>query len=191
MKLTFPLAAAAALSLAACGSSDDTAAPDATATDTGAMADADAAAAAAADAALPTDAQGFVDMASASDMYEVEAGKLAQTMGTAQAVKDFGKMMETDHTKSTADLKTAAGKAGGVTVNPQLTPEQQANLDALKNAGADFDSVYKTQQLDAHTKALSLLQNYASAGDQQALKDFASNVAPVVQTHLEHAQMLP
>ncbi len=190
MKLKFMLAASAALALAACGNSEDTNAPDAMASDTGAMADANAAAAAA-DAPLPTDAQGFVDMASASDMYEVEAGKLAQSMGTAQAVKDFGKMMETDHTKSTADLKAAAAKADGVTVNPQLTPKQQADLDALKNAGDNFDSVYKTQQLAAHQQALSLLQNYASAGDQAALKDFAGKTAPVVQTHLDHAQMLP
>jgi putative membrane protein len=189
MKLTFPLATIAALSLAACGSSEDTA-PDTMPTATGALADANAAAAAA-DAPLPTDAQGFVDMASASDMYEVEAGKLAQTMGTAQAVKDFGKMMETDHTRSTADLKAAAAKADGVTVNAQLTPKQQADLDALKAAGDNFDSVYKTQQLAAHQQALSLLQNYASAGDQAALKDFAGKVAPVVQTHLDHAQMLP
>ena len=190
MKLKFMLAASAALALGACGSSEDATAPDAMATESGAMADANAAAAAA-DASLPTDAQGFVDMASASDMYEVEAGKLAQDMGKAQAVKDFGEMMETDHTKSTADLKAAAAKADGVTVNPQLTPKQQSDLDALKNAGDNFDSVYKTQQLAAHQQALSLLQNYASAGDQQALKDFASNTATVVQTHLEHAQMLP
>jgi putative membrane protein len=189
MKLKFTLAASAALALAACGSSENAAAPDAAATDD-ALAQADAAAASA-DAALPTDAQGFVDMASASDMYEVEAGKLAQSMGTAQAVKAFGKMMETDHTKSTADLKAAAAKAADVTVDPRLTPQQQADLDTLKNAGADFDSLYKTHQLAAHQQALSLLQNYASAGDQQALKDFASKTVPVVQTHLDHAQMLP
>jgi putative membrane protein len=189
MKLKSLLAASAALALAACGSSEDTTAPDAMATDAGAMADANAAAAA--DAALPTDAQHFVDMASASDMYEVEAGKLAQDMGKSQEVKDFGEMMVTDHTKSTADLKAAAANVEGVTVNPQLTPKQQSDLDALKAAGDSFDSVYKTQQVAAHQQALSLLQNYASAGDQQALKDFASKTAQVVQTHLEHAQMLP
>src|SRR5690606_34650786 len=110
MKLKFMLAASAALALGACGSSDDASPPDVLATDSGVLADANAAAA----SALPTDAQSFVDTASASDMYEVEAGKLAQTMGTAQAVKDFGKTLETDHTKSTADLKAAAAQVDGV-----------------------------------------------------------------------------
>lgn len=188
MKLKFTLAASAALALAACGSSEDTPVPEAT-EPTGALAEADAAATAS-EAPLPTDAQGFVAAASASDLYEVQAGKLAQANGTSQAVKDFGKMMEDDHTKSSADLKAAAAKAS-VTVNPQLTEKQLADLEALRNAGADFDSVYKTQQLAAHQQALSLLQGYASSGDQDALKDFAGKTAPVVQKHLEHVQTLP
>lgn len=188
MKITFPIAAVAALSLAACGSADNANAPDPLATDAGMPADFETDAAA--DTALPTDAQGFVNAASASDLYEIEAGKLAQASGKSQAVKDFGKMMETDHTKSSAELKTAA-EAGGVTVNPQLTAKQQADLDALKAAGDNFDSVYKAQQLAAHQQALSLLRSYASTGDQQALKDFAAKTAPVVETHLGHAEMLP
>jgi len=187
MKLKFTLAACAALALAACGRSEDATPPEATATPTGALAEADAAVT---DAILPTDAQGFVDVAAANDMFEIEAGKLAQTLGVTQAVKDFGKMMETDHTKSSADLRTAAAQASA-TVNAQLTPKQRADLEALKNAGADFDRLYKEQQLAAHQEALSLLRNYASAGDQQELKDFAGKTAVVVQTHLEHTQTLP
>jgi putative membrane protein len=188
MKFAFPLAATAALALAACGSSEEPA-PMASDTPTGALAEADAAASAT--AALPTDAQGFVDMASASDMYEIEAGKLAQQMGQSQAVKDFGQMMETDHTKSTADLKAAAAQVDGVTVAPRLDPKQQSDLDALRAAGDDFDSVYKAQQVTAHTQALALLRNFAAAGEAQPLKDFASKTAPVVETHFGHAQDLP
>jgi putative membrane protein len=187
MKFTFPLAATAALALSACGSSDEPA-PMATETPTGALAEADAAAAAT--AVLPTDAQGFVDMASASDLYEVEAGKLAQSMGKSQAVKDFGKMMVDGHTKSTADFKTAAASATGVTVAPRLDPKQQTDLDMLEASGDDFDAVYKAQMVTAHTQALGLLRNYAAAGDTASLKDFAGKAVPVVQTHLDHANGL-
>ncbi|MGZ8362926.1 MAG: DUF4142 domain-containing protein [Caulobacteraceae bacterium] len=38
--------------------------------------------------AMTTD--GFVTNAAMSDMYEIEAGKLAQQMGKSKAVKDFG-----------------------------------------------------------------------------------------------------
>jgi len=182
MKPHLLLAAAGALALTACGD-NDTAATDAAA-GTGATA-----------AATPSPtamaAQAFVDTAAASDMYEVEAGKLAQEMGTSQAVKDFGAMMETDHTKSSSDLKAAAAQASGVAVNPQLTTRQQSDLEALRNAGDTFDSRYKLQQVAAHEAALSLLQTYAAGGDAASLKDFAGKTAPVVEGHLAKARELP
>lgn len=186
MNTRFPLAAAAAfaplLVLAACGGADEPAAEP-----TDALAASDPAA----DPALPTDSQAFVDTASASDLFEIEAGKLAQANGTSQAVKDFGAMMERDHTKSSADLKAAAGRVDGVTVAPALTPKHEADLDALMTAGTNFDSVYKTQQLAAHNQALALLQNMSTNGPAGPLKDFATKTAPVVETHLGHAEMLP
>ena len=183
------LTAAATLALAACNNhadnaATDTATADAMATEGTVNPDATP------DAAMPATAQAFVDQASASDMYEVEAGKLAQSMGKSQGVKDFGAMMVKDHTKSSADLKTAAASAKGVTVAPKLSAMQQSNLDALKSAGDNFDATYKAQQIEAHEQALSLLQTYSRNGDTEALKGFASKVAPVVETHLAKARTL-
>lgn len=187
MKSTHLLAAASALALAACGTAEDTA-PDAAATD--AMAEASPEPAAA-DAALPSDAQGFTTAAASSDMYEITAGKLAQDKGKSQAVKDFGAMMVKDHTKSSADLKAAAAQVDGVTVPAALMPKHQANLDALKAAGDNFDTLYKQQQRAAHQEALALLRSFAAAGDAEPLKAFASKTAPVVEGHLGHVDMLP
>lgn len=186
MRTRFLLAAATALTLAACGSSEDPAV-----TETDAALDAAATPDASAEAALPTDAQGFVATAASSDMYEIEAGKLAQENGTAQAVKDFGAMMERDHTKSSTDLKAAAGQVEGVTVPTEMMPKHQALLDALRGAGTSFDDVYKTQQLQAHQEALALMQNMSTNGEAGPLKDFATKTAPVIETHLGHAEMLP
>ena len=36
----------------------------------------------------------FIAAAAASDMYEIEAGKLAEGKGSTQAIKDFGKMLQ-------------------------------------------------------------------------------------------------
>lgn len=184
MKAYLFLAAAGSLALAACGDAGET---DATATGE-AMAEQTATPTAAATAMT---AQAFVDSAAASDLYEVEAGKLAEEMGQSQEVKDFGAMMVKDHTTSSIELKTAAGQAEGVTLNPQLTPMQESNLDALKAAGDNFDSTYKQQQVAAHEAALKLLRDYAAAGDAEPLKAFASKTAPVVEGHLGHARMLP
>lgn len=184
MKAKFLVAAAGALALAACGSNTNETAPDETlATET------------ATPAAMPapavTTAQSFVDAVSASDTYEIEAGRLAQSMGTSQKVKDFGAMMVKDHTTSTSNLKTAAEQATGVAVNAQMTALQQNDLDALRNAGGTFDTVYAQQQVAAHEQALNLLRDYATNGDSAPLKTLASNTATVVEGHLAQARELP
>ena len=131
--------------------------------------------------------QQFANTAASSDAYEVAAGKLAKDKASSQALKDFGAMMVTAHTESTAKLKAAAGKATpAITPDPTLTAEQQSNLDTLKGlSGAEFDSAYKSQQVDAHQKALAAIQSYAAGGDVAALREWASTTAPVVQTHLD------
>ena len=187
MKTRFLFAGAAALALAACGdSADEPLTGDAAVVEQDTL----AVDSASADSAMPTNAQGFANAIAASDMYEIEAGKLAQQNGQSQAVKDFGAMMEKDHTQSTADLKAAAGQAQGVTVNPQLTEKHQSDLDSLRNAGTNFDAVYKQQQVAAHEQALSMLQGYARDGDAAPLKDFATKAAGIVEGHLEQARNL-
>ena len=184
------LTAAAVLALSACNNTAEDTTADTTASDTAMSEPATVNTDATPDAATTTTAQAFVDMASASDMFEVEAGKLAQQIGKSQGVKDFGAMMVTDHTKSTADLKVAAGKAEGVMVNPKLTAKQQSDLDALKNAGDNFDATYQQQQVAAHEMALSMLQGYGQSGDNADLKAFATKTAPVVEGHLSKARNL-
>lgn len=133
-----------------------------------------------------TTGQAFADTAAASDAYEIAAGNLAKEKATSQALKDFGAMMVTAHTESTAKLKDAAAKVTpAITPNPAMTVEQEANLATLRDAtGADFDAAYKSQQVAAHAKTLAAMQGYAASGDVAELKAFASTTAPVVQDHL-------
>lgn len=139
-------------------------------------------------AAMPTDANGFANAVAASDMYEMESGKLAADKASSADLKSFAKMLQTDHQKSSSDLKAAAAKANpAVTVTAALDAEKQGMLDQLKGAsGADFDRMFIDQQTTAHQKALSLLQNYSSGGDSAPLKDFATKATTVVQGHLDH-----
>lgn len=185
MRLHLALASAAALALAACGSDEaaDETVAEAPPTDT----------ALPGEAATPdtTSPQGFVDTMAASDMFEIEAGRLAQEMGQSEAVKDFGAMMVEDHTISSDKLKTAVAAAGnGLAVNPAMTPVQQGLLDQLRTAGENFDAMYVQQQVDAHETALGVLQAQAQSGTVEQLKTFAADTATVVEGHLDHARGL-
>ena len=182
------------LALAACGKKQDetttvTTNDSSMTTDNGVMAnDMNATSTA---AAMP--AQGFTDTVAVSDMFEIQSGKLAETMGSTPAVKDFGKMLVTDHTKSSEMLKAAAKKTSPVVALPMILPaDLKAKLDALKAAkGADFDKLFVTQQTDGHKAALDALKAYSAGGDQPSLKEFATTVIPTVQGHLTKLEAMP
>lgn len=190
---SFTALAALTLAAAACADSDpadgvsidvnlaeDTAANDAL----GANAPGDEAAAA------PTDAAGFANAAAASDLYEIESARIAADKATNAEVKAFAEHVGADHEKSTAELKAAAGQAN-IAVAPKIDAEKQAMLDQLKAAsGAEFDRLFVDQQKTAHQKALALLRNYASSGENAALKAFASKTATAVKGHLDHAESI-
>ena len=137
-------------------------------------------------------AQQFVDAAAASDLYEIESGKLASTKASDAGVKSFAQMLVADHTKSSAELKARAGELSPALTPPTTLPaDKQAKIDALKAAsGADFDRLFLSQQVDAHSAALDLLRGYSAGGDAAPLKAFADKTAPVVQAHLDKARSL-
>ncbi|WP_084445835.1 DUF4142 domain-containing protein [Sphingomonas sp. TDK1] len=138
-------------------------------------------------AAAPMTGQDFANTVAASDAFEIAAGKLAQQKATTADLKSFGKQMVEDHTKSTAMLKTASGKASpAITPAPAMTDEQQANLKTLESAtGTQFDTAYKNQQVVAHRKALDAVQAYAQGGDVAQLRDFAKDAEPVISKHYD------
>lgn len=138
-------------------------------------------------AMAPAAASDFASTIAGSDMFEIESGKLAKTMATNAGLKDFGGMLVTDHSKSSAELKTAAASVSPpVTLPTALPAELQTKLDALKAAkGAAFDTLFVEQQKDGHQKALDALKSYSSTGDAPSLKAFATKATPVVQSHLD------
>ncbi len=139
-------------------------------------------------APMPADAPGFANAVAASDLFEIESAKLAASKGGSAQVKEFAQHLRTDHEKSSADLKAAAGRVSpAVTVTPALTAQQQGMIDQLRATnGPDFDRRFIDQQTSAHQQALAMLRNYVGAGDAQPLKDFASKSTKMVEGHLEH-----
>lgn len=144
------------------------------------------------DAMMPQNGQEYASMVGGSDMFEIESARLAQEKAQSADIKELAQMIITDHEKSTADLRTAAQQAQPpITVEPQMTPEQQANLQALRSAnGAQFDQAWLQQQLDAHQKALQIVQTYAQNGDVAVFKQHAQTVSGPIQRHLERVQQL-
>lgn len=184
-------AAIAALSLAACGQKSDETKGAATPAEQAATPDANPA------ATVPTmadetKADVFATKMADSDMFEIEAAKLAVSRSTNPSVKKFAMMMETAHKKTSDGLKSAISASGvAFTAPTMLSKDMQDELDDLSKADAkDFDKAYADAMVDAHQAALNLLQRYAQDGDTPALKTFAAETAPKVQEHLNMAEGL-
>lgn len=192
--MLFAAAAAAALSLAACQKTDSQPTADAGTTNEAVNAAQDATSAAVGAVSSATIGQvstdQFVTNVAISDMYEIEAGKIAQSKGQSAEVKALGKQMVTDHTALSNEMKpliTAAGK----TAPAGLDERRKGLIDNLNAAApADFDKVYLSQQEAAHSEALDLLKGYADNGEDAGLKAGAAKAVPKVQAHLDHVKRL-
>ena len=135
----------------------------------------------------------FVQTAAMSDMYEVEAGKIAAARGKSDAVKQFGQHMVEAHAQTTAELKGIIQAVNlDVQLPAKLDEKHQHMIDDLNAAHeGEFDKTYAKQQVGAHEKAEELFEKYAQKGDNATLKAFAAKTLPVIKQHLETAEKLP
>lgn len=125
----------------------------------------------------------FVGKVSQGGMYEVEAGKLAETRATAPDVKDLGVMEVHDHEGVNARLKKIAA-ATGVPVAGKLNAEFQARLDKLKAVSAsEFDAAFVADMELIHDGDEKLFAQEAEDGSE-AYKGFAHATDLIVKRHI-------
>jgi putative membrane protein len=136
--------------------------------------------------------QGFVTGAGISDMYEVEAGKIAAQRSSNPDVKAFATKMVAAHTATIDKLKSIlSGMKNQPAAPAHLDDRRQGLIDDLRGAkAADFDMRYMSQQVDAHKEALILMKGYAKDGDNSDVKMFAADTTPKIQDHLHMAQKI-
>lgn len=148
-----------------------------------------AGAAFAADAGLDKADRKFIEKAAAGGMFEVEAGKLAQTKGTSEGVKSFGSMLEKDHAAANEELKALAGKKG-VELPSTLPKDMQSHLDKLGKA-KDFDKEFiKDVGLHDHKKDISDFEKASKKAKDADVKAFAAKTLPTLQKHHQEAETL-
>jgi len=140
----------------------------------------------------PLFAPGFLAQAASANQFEIDSSQLALQASQNQAVRNYANLLIADHTRLGAQVTATAQSAGLTMPPPGLLPAQQAALDQLRAAGAgpSFDMAYRQAQIDAHNQAIGLMQNYSTSGDVPALRSAAAGAIPMMQMHLQQAQML-
>jgi len=132
----------------------------------------------------------FIREVAISDMFEIEAAKIAQEKENADE-KKFAQQMITDHTKTSGELKDMVRANMESDLPTALDDSSQKKLDQLRNTRSQaFASVYDPMQVSAHKDAISLFERYANGGEDPKLKDWAGKTLPTLQHHLEMAQQM-
>jgi putative membrane protein len=139
-------------------------------------------------------AAAFARTAAMSDLYEMEASRLADQRSQNAQVKQFAQHMLRDHQKTTDELKGLLPQIQGVSASQlptSLDQQHQALVQQLQGAqGAQLDRLFAQQQIQAHQTAVELFRAYAQSGDDAQLKRWASQTLPSLEEHLRQAQQL-
>ena len=126
----------------------------------------------------------FVSKAAEGGMMEVALGKMAQANGNSSEVKEFGKMLEKDHSEATDELMAIA-KSEKIKIPTGMTSEQTSHMTEMENMkGAAFDKAFVNMMVDDHQKDIAAFKAAAASNENENVKKFASNTLPTLQMHL-------
>ena len=120
-------------------------------------------------------------------MTEVQLGKLAQTKGSDEAVKDFGKKMEQDHSKANEELKKSPRIR--LQLTSELDKKHQSKIAKLeKSSGAKFDKDFMAAMVSDHKDTIKKFESTSEKAKDADLKKFASQTLPTLKSHLQLAE---
>jgi putative membrane protein len=121
-------------------------------------------------------------------MAEVAMGKLGQTMGQSDAVKQFGARMVEDHTKANNELIKIVSDLKIMPPEKPL-PEHEKHLKDLSGAAAtNFDNEYMRHMVMSHEEAVKLFTRASKDLKNEQLRAFAAKTLPTLQDHLKTAK---
>ena len=138
----------------------------------------------------------FLQTMHAINRTEIDAGKMAQSRGQTQAVKDYGKVLEDDHKMLDKRVEGLA-KNAKIDIEPKnflpAVQEQEKKLGAmtneLKNVDKNkFDGMFAAKMADGHKEAIAMVQKAEQTfKDNKFFEDLAKGTLPILQKHEDMA----
>ena len=134
--------------------------------------------------------ENFMVKAYSGGMLEIMLGKIATTNAATASVKQFGKMMMTDHTKADSEMAVIA-KLKNITLPSAPGNDQYNNINKLeKEQGRDFDKDYTSFMIDDHKEDIKDFQKESQNAKDPDIKAFVVKTIPVLQKHLSAIQAI-
>ena len=140
-------------------------------------------------AALAGTDQTFLKKALEGDNSETALGKMAEQHGRSPGVRDFGRMLQQDHTAAKAKALPVA-QAHGVADTEEFAPEAKAEARKLERlSGHAFDREFARYMVHDHKQDISDFEKEARRGDRSSAA-LARETLPDLHKHLKTAQQL-
>lgn len=131
----------------------------------------------------------FMKKAVAGNLAEIKVGQLAQQKGGTGAVRDFGAILERDHSKANQQAMAAASS---IDVTPPGEPgaKEQAEYQRLASlSSGDFDRAFLQEMVKDHKKDIAAYRKEAMSKGGPA-QQYAKASLPTLEKHLRMAESL-
>lgn len=122
----------------------------------------------------------------------LETSKVAQEKARNDDVKQFAKF-EAEESQTVAEILRSMGDPSSTSstqAQPQGEMAQMAEKLRGMQAGAEFDRMYVTGQLQAHQELLKVQEEYIRGGQNMHVKHVAMLAAGRIREHIEDLQDL-
>lgn len=128
----------------------------------------------------------YVRRAAAYELFQRQAAQTILKTSRNPEIRKLAQQLLAEHARAAADLRAAAAKSG-IRIDAALsTIEFKQMIARLSFASADArDALYLSQQRAMHERMMTVHRDYATSGDQPALKEAAARLAAIEQAHLE------
>jgi putative membrane protein len=133
----------------------------------------------------------FVSQTSLGTPFQIDSGRLAETKGTTQGIRDYAQLMVSSHI-TVNDALTAILKRKAPTPPPTLLKAAYSTIvSTLQHEnGQTFDAEYVNGQVGYQRANAALYQYELANGTDPDLKAFAQQTLAKIQDHLERALKL-
>jgi putative membrane protein len=134
--------------------------------------------------------QQFINNAAKANRAEIELGKLVESKATNPSVKQFAKMMETDHAKALSQLQQVA-QSKNLTL-PDGIPDDAQDLETKlsSESGKQLEKDYMDGMVKDHEKVVKEFQDATQNLQDNDVKEWAQKTLPALQKHLQKAQQV-
>jgi putative membrane protein len=134
--------------------------------------------------------QDFMITATQGNLAELESARIALQKSGDSDVKDYAKMIKSEHTKALEDL-TDLMHDKNVRQTKAIAADTQQDINRMNNlTGGEFDREFINMMVTDHQKAIELFRDQQSSAQDRDVKKYVDDTLPKLEMHLDKAQQL-